>query len=133
MTRDSDGAKAFYDDVVGWNTGAKAPGDMDYRMIGAGDDFVGGVFTVTDEMCEHGARPVWLGYVGVDDVDSTITKLESLGGKVLMPAKDIPEVGRIAMVADPQGIPFYIMRGAVEGGTSTALSRKQTATVCGMN
>ena len=44
------------------------------------------------------------------------------GGKVLMPAWDIPDVGRIAMVTDPQGIPFYVMRGASDG-TSTAFGR----------
>lgn len=120
MTRDPFAAKAFYDDVVGWTIGERAPGDMDYRMIAAGDVFVGGVFRLTDEMLEHGAHPVWLGYVGVDDVDATVSKTEGLGGKVLMPAKDIPGVGHIAMIADPQGAPIYVMRGAVEDGMSTA-------------
>ena len=134
MTRDPDGAKAFYDGVVGWNIGERPPGDMDYRIIDAGegppsndsapsragDRYVGGVLRLTDEMCAHGARAVWLGYVGADDVDATITKLEGLGGRVLVPAKDIPAVGRIAMVTDPQGVPFYVMRGMGEDGTSTA-------------
>lgn len=71
-------------------------------------------------MCEHGARPVWLGYVHVDDVDNTLAKLQELGGKVLMLATEIPQVGRLAMVADPQGAPFYIMSGAVKSGASTA-------------
>lgn len=132
MTRDPDAAKAFYDEVVGWNMGGPAPGDMDYRTIAAGDSFVGGVLHLTDVQCEHGARPVWLGYVGVDDVDATAARLKELGGSVLMPAFDIPEVGRIAMVADPQGAPFYIMRGAVEGGTSTAF-RPQTEGHCCWN
>lgn len=70
--------------------------------------------------CEHGARPVWLGYVRVDNVDNTLVKLQELGGTVLMPAKEIPQVGRLAMVADPQGAPFYIMSGGVESGTSAA-------------
>lgn len=120
MTHDPDGAKAFYGDVVGWTIGAQAPGEMDYRMIAAGEDLVGGVFRLTDEMCEQGARPVWLGYIGVDNVDTTVSKLGELGGTVLMPAKDIAQVGRVAMLADPQGAPFYVMHGAVEGGTSTA-------------
>lgn len=122
MTKNSEQAKVFYEAVVGWTMGERAPGDMDYRMIAAGADFVGGLFKLTDEMCAQGAHPAWLGYVGVEDVDSTLSKLVQLGGKVLMPAWDIPEVGRIAMVADPQGAPFYIMRGAVEGGTSTSFS-----------
>ncbi len=120
MTREPDAAKAFYDDVIGWNMGQRLPGDIEYRQIMAGNEAVGGVLRLTDEMCEHGAQPVWLGYVGVDDVDQTLSRLQQLGGSVLMPAQDIPEVGRFAMVADPVGVPFYIMRGAVEDGTSTA-------------
>lgn len=123
MTRDPEKAKAFYQEVVGWKIGERASGDVDYRMIAAGDDFVGGMFTLTDDMCKEGTRPGWLGYVGVEDVDSTVSKARELGGAVLQPAWDIPEVGRIAMLADPQGAPFYVMRGAVEGGVSTAFAQ----------
>ena len=112
MSGDPDASKKFYDDVVGWKIGAKPPGDMDYRMISAPDGDVGGVLRLTDEMRTHGARPVWLGYFGVDDVDKTVAKITAAGGKILMPAWDIPNVGRIAMVTDPQGMPFYVMRGA---------------------
>ena len=122
MSGDPDASKKFYDDVVGWKVGAKPPGDMDYRMISAPDGDVGGVLRLTEEMRKHGARPVWLGYFGVDDVDKTVAKITAAGGKVLMPAWDIPNVGRIAMVTDPQGIPFYVMRGASDG-TSTAFGR----------
>ena len=110
MTSDPDGAKAFYDAVVpGWSIGDRLEGEQDYRMIGRSDGgSAGGVLKLTDEMRQHGARPIWLGYVGVDNVDATVAKLETLGGKALMPAFDIPQ-GRIAMVADPQGNPFYVM------------------------
>lgn len=110
MTPDPDGAKAFYDAVVGWSIGERLPGDQDYRMIGRGDGgFAGGVLGLTDDMRRHGARPIWLGYVGVDDVDATVSEIEARNGKALMPPFDIPQ-GRIAMVADPQGNPFYVMK-----------------------
>lgn len=110
MTTDPDAATKFYGDVVGWTISESIPGDQDYRMIGRSDGgFAGGVLGLTDEMRQHGARPIWLGYIGVDDVDTTVSKIEAKGGKVLMPAFDIPQ-GRIAMVADPQGNPFYLMR-----------------------
>jgi len=110
MTKDPDGAKAFYDAVVGWSIGERLPGDQDYRMIGRSDGgFAGGVLGLTEEMRQHGAKPIWLGYIGVDDVDATVTGIEAKGGKSLMPAFDIPQ-GRIAMVADPQGNPFYVMK-----------------------
>ncbi|MGQ9425579.1 VOC family protein [Gilvimarinus sp. F26214L] len=120
MTRDPTRAKSFYEDVVGWTISAEPPGDADYQLIGFGGDFVGGVLRLTEQMCDGGARPGWMGYVGVDDVDATVARLQTLDGKVLMPPRDLTGVGRFAMVADPQGIPFYVMRGAVEDGQSNA-------------
>lgn len=110
MTTDAEGAKAFYDAVVGWTIGEASPEFQGYRMIGRSDGkFNGGVLPLTDEMQQHGARPMWLGYLNVDDVDATAASIEGAGGKTLM-KHDIPNVGRIAMVADPQGVPFYIMK-----------------------
>ena len=111
ITPDAEASKAFYDKVVGWNFGDPVAEFQGYRMIGRSDGGVaGGVLPLTDEMKQHGARPVWLGYVGVDDVDAAIDSIEQAGGKALMPATDISNVGRIAMVADPQGAPFYVMK-----------------------
>ena len=114
MTRDPGAAKRFYDPVAGWTIEAQASGPTDYRMIDTGDGLVGGTMTLTRQMTDHGARPIWLGYIGVDDVDATVRAVEGKSGKLLMPARDIPDVGRIAMVTDPQGNPFYVMRGAVD-------------------
>ena len=126
ITPDPVAAKTFYDAVVGWNIEAQPSGEMDYRMIGAADGQAGGVMRLTDEMQSHGARPAWLGYVGVDDVDRSVAEIEQAGGKTLMPAFDIPNVGRIAFVTDPQGAPFYVMRGATdEASTAFSTDRAQ--------
>ena len=111
MTTDPDGAKRFYEAVIpGLTIGDSLAGDQDYRIINRSDGgSLGGIFGLTDEMRGHGARPIWMGYVGVDDVDGTVAAIEARGGKALMPAFDIPQ-GRIAMVADPQGNPFYVMK-----------------------
>jgi predicted enzyme related to lactoylglutathione lyase len=111
MTPDPNGATAFYGAVVpGWTVGQPIGGDQDYRIIGRSDGgSAGGVLALTEDMRQHGARPVWLGYIGADDVDATARQVEAKGGKLLMPAFDIPQ-GRIAMVTDPQGNPFYIMK-----------------------
>ena len=111
LTPDAEGSKAFYDSVIGWNIGEAVPEFQGYRMIGRSDGkFAGGVLPLNAEMQQHGARPTWLGYLHVGDVDRRIGEIEAAGGKALMPATDIPNVGRIAMVADPQGAPFYIMK-----------------------
>jgi hypothetical protein len=113
MTPDPEGSKAFYDALVGWNIGEAVPEFNGYRMIGRSDGkFAGGVLPLNDEMQKHGARPTWLGYILVPDVDRSVKSIEAAGGKGLMPATDIPNAGRIAMVADPQGAPFYVMKPA---------------------
>jgi uncharacterized protein len=113
MTPDVDAAKAFYDSVVGWSIAATSDFPNGYRMIERRDGkFAGGILPLTDEMQSHGAHPAWLGYIGVSDVDALATAVEGDGGKVLMPPFDIPGTGRVALLADPQGAPFYVMRGA---------------------
>lgn len=123
VTKDAAKAKAFYDSVCGWNIDAEpAPGGMDYRMINAADGQAGGVMQLNADMIAGGARPVWLGYLGVDDVDASVAAVVAAGGLVHLPAFDIPDVGRLAMVTDPQGVPFYVMRGA-SPHTSAAYQR----------
>lgn len=119
MTTDADAARAFYSEVVGWTIG-EGQGDSGYAMIGMPDGMVGGLLPLTQAMRDHGASPAWLMYVAVDDVDATAAAIEQAGGHILMPAWDIPQ-GRVAMVADPQGAPFYVMTPiAPEGGGASA-------------
>src|SRR5215210_2196861 len=123
LTPDPQGAKAFYEKVVGWAFGEQLPGGPEYRMIGRSDGGnAGGVLRLTDEMRQHGAKPLWLGYIGADDVDATIARLEAAGGKLLMPAFDVPDVGRIALVADAQGNPFYLMKPIPPAGDENKVS-----------
>lgn len=129
LTKDPDGAAAFYGPVVGWKVNDHSDpgaGGMDYRMIErSGGGNAGGVLKLTDEMTKSGARPCWLGYISVDDVDKAVADIVADGGKVQMPATDLP-VGRMAMVADPQGAPFYVMKpAAAEGLTSDVFSVDQ--------
>lgn len=113
MTGDPDGAKAFYDSVVGWtiaDAGTADPSGIEYRHIQRRDGgFTGGVLKLTPEMSAKGARPCWLGYLYVADVDAEAAKITGEGGTILMPPSDIPGAGRIALVTDPQGVPIYIM------------------------
>jgi predicted enzyme related to lactoylglutathione lyase len=123
ITPDPVGAKSFYDAVVGWTIEPQPSGEMDYRMISRADGGnAGGVMRLTDEMASHGARPIWLGYINVDDVDASVASIEGAGGKTLLPAFDIPGIGRIAMVADPQGAPLYVMKATPPSGQEDKVS-----------
>lgn len=137
MTTDANAAKDFYDALVGWNIDGKGtPEYGDYRMINRSDGkFAGGVLPLTDEMQQHGARPTWLGYIHVPDVDEAAASIERAGGKTLM-KHDVPNVGRIAMVTDPQGAPFYIMKPIPPAGDPNAKSdvfEPNTEQRCGWN
>ena len=114
ITPDPEESKAFYEAVAGWQVGPASEEHEGYREIRAGNAHAGGMMLLTDEMQQHGARPTWLGYIGVDDVDESVASIERAGARLLIPAFDIPGVGRLAMIADPQGVPFYVMRGAIE-------------------
>jgi len=123
ITSDIAGAKSFYDAVVGWNIADKSDFPNDYRMIGRSDGkFAGGAMQITDDMAQHGAKPTWLGYILVADVDRSVAAIEQAGGKTYMSAFDIPGVGRVAMVADPQGAPFYVMKPLPPEGDPNAKS-----------
>src|SRR5688572_11586774 len=107
MTTDQDAAIDFYTKVVGWSAADHENPEADFRyvILSAGERGMGGVFQLTDEMCAGGARPGWVGYIGVADTDSAAARIEEAGGTILMAPGDIPNVGRFAMVADPGGAP----------------------------
>ncbi|WP_230292670.1 VOC family protein [Croceicoccus sp. Ery5] len=137
MCRDLSVTEPFYAAVVGWNfvdTGMdNAPG---YRFIrhGAGDyDAMGGALALTDEMLAGGARPMWAVYFAVEDVDATVAAITARGGSVLMPAFDLEHVGRMAFVADPQGNPFYVMRGFSDMESRVFGETGEDTGLCGWN
>lgn len=131
MTDDADAAAAFYGSVTGWTIVASdPPSPMDYRMIRRQDGgTTGGVLPLTADMKQHGARPAWVPYLAVADVDAAVAAIVADGGKALMPRTDIAE-GSFAMVTDPFGTPFYLMKPTPAPGAtpSTAFTPDQPGT-----
>ncbi|TCM21843.1 hypothetical protein EDF56_101519 [Novosphingobium sp. PhB165] len=125
LTSDVDGAAAFYKAVVGWTFSAHSDpgaGGMDYRMIQRDDGgMAGGAMQITQDMAMGGARPCWLPYLNVEDVDAAVHAIVAEGGREQLPAFDLP-VGRIAMVADPQGVPIYLMKPVPPAGQTDSTS-----------
>jgi uncharacterized protein len=125
MTTDSNAAAGFYGAVMGWKIAGQPdalPGGQDYRMIARSDGgSAGGVMKLSPDMVKHGARPLWIGYLHVADVDASVQAIVADGGKLLMPRMDLP-VGSIAMVADPMGTPFYVMKPIPPPGKPEAKS-----------
>jgi uncharacterized protein len=105
LTSDVAAARRFYSDVVGWvsREHGSVPG---YGLFATGDSDIGGLMLMDAGI----TRPVWLGYISVDDVDATVAAAVSAGATVCVPPTDIPGVGRFAMILDPQRVATYVMR-----------------------
>lgn len=133
LTSDVDAAEAFYSEIFGWSARDSGQDHIDYRLASASGVDVGGLMQINDDMKAGGARPVWLGYIAVDDVDQSVAAITKAGGNLMMPAMDIPHVGRIAMVTDPQGAPFYVMRGASDAESQAFAYDKPRLGHCAWN
>lgn len=125
MTSDPAAAERFYGAVLGWQARSTEGSKFGYRIFGTGEADVAGLMTIPADAACAGMRPRWFPYIGVNDVDATTAEILRTGGMQHVPPTDIPGVGRFAMVADPQGIAFYVMRGAMEG-TSTSFCPRKT-------
>jgi len=110
ITTDTAGAKAFYDDVVGWTSQDMPMPDGLYTVLQADGNGVGGVMQIPPDAKAKGTPPNWTGYIAVDDTDAAAAKVKTLGGSIMRPPQDIPGIGRFAVVADPTGAVFAIMK-----------------------
>jgi predicted enzyme related to lactoylglutathione lyase len=106
-TRDSKKAGDFYSSVFGWTKNTQSYG-MEYTIFENGGRGNGGMFQITPEM--GNLPPHWLPYFTVDDCDAKAQKASSLGATVMKPPDDIPGVGRFAILKDPQGAAFAIIK-----------------------
>jgi predicted enzyme related to lactoylglutathione lyase len=111
MTTDTKAAKNFYGKVVGWGAQDMPMPGMTYTLLTKGDTQVGGLMDLPEDAKKMNTPPSWIGYVAVDDVDATAAKVKRLGGTVYVEPKDIPNIGRFAVVADPQKAAFALFKG----------------------
>lgn len=95
-------AKEFYHALLGWESRDMEAGDCVYTIFKSGDKDIGGMYEIPKDKKDM-IPPVWLSYIAVDDVDSIVTKAQSLGAQVRCPATSVGDYGRFAVVADPTG------------------------------
>ncbi|WP_417520113.1 VOC family protein [Minwuia sp.] len=113
-TSDLEGAKKFYTEVIGWTVDAMPMADGGtYHIFKDGEEMRGGMMS-TAEIPGDPPPPHWMGYIGVDDVDATCEKAKAGGGQILNGPFDIPNVGRMAVIMDPQGAVVSVMKGTDE-------------------
>jgi predicted enzyme related to lactoylglutathione lyase len=120
MTTDTVAATAFYRAVLGWGARDAEPADHPYTILSAGETPVAGLMGMPRAARDAGARPGWIGYVAVDDVDAMAVRVGAAGGTVHHAADDIPGVGRFAVVGDPQGAIFVLFKSFDPGQAPAA-------------
>ena len=112
-TRDPDAAQRFYGDVFGWEA---APIEMDGQTVYVtwrlGGRTIGGMLPM-GEMFPPEVPANWLAYFGSEDLDASLRQVEQLGGRMLVPARQMPQ-GRFAVAADPQGAAFALWEGSYD-------------------
>jgi uncharacterized protein len=111
MTTDINAAQKFYGDVVGWGAEDSGTPGAHYTLFTVNDQGVAGLMPIPDDARKAGARPSWMGYIAVDDVDEAAARLQQEGGKVHRPPTEVPGVIRFCIVSDPQGAAFIIAKG----------------------
>ena len=109
MTPAPDAALAFYCALLGWSTQKMPMPGGDYHVVRVGETAVGGVMAMPPEAKAGGMPPCWGSYVTVDDVDATARRAIELGGQVVHGPQDIPGVGRMAVIIDPQGAALNVI------------------------
>ena len=105
-TTDVEGAQRFYEQVFGWTTSEMGPEYGGYRIFNRAETGIAGLMSLPDDSIP----PHWQPYVAVDDPDRTAAKAAELGGSALLEPMDVPAVGRIAVLSDPQGATFGIIK-----------------------
>ncbi len=107
-TSDTAEAGDFYTTLFGWGKDVQQLGPMEYTSFTNGDRPAAGMFTITPEM--GNVPPHWLVYFAVDDCDAATQKATELGAMAIKPPDDIPGVGRFAILLDPQGAAFAVIK-----------------------
>ncbi|EZP72719.1 Glyoxalase [Sphingomonas paucimobilis] len=122
MTSDPEAAIRFYGDVAGWTAqpfGGERTDDP-YHVVSGSAGPLGGIMRIPAEARDCGMTPWWGGYIGSADVDADARRLAEAGGSVKRAPEDIPGVGRFAVMGDPGGAVFMLLKGSSPDGMDAA-------------
>lgn len=117
MTTHVEQAKRFFGALLGWEYSAMDMGAQGtYTIIQNQGQGAGGMMALADSKAAPGTPPHWVSYVEVDDVDARTGRVEGLGGKVMSGPFDIPNVGRMSVIADPTGAVICLITTTMPDG-----------------
>jgi predicted enzyme related to lactoylglutathione lyase len=103
-TTDAAAAKSFYGGLFGWEMSDREGREgAVYTICHLDHDAVGGLFEMPGDMRATGVPPTWTSYVTVDAAEAAAARARELGGEVVDDARDVGDVGRVAVLRDPLG------------------------------
>jgi len=117
-TTDQDAAKTFYSSTFGWsvNDFPMGPGEV-YTMFQLDGRDAAAAYAMRPEQRSQGVPSHWMLYVCVTSADDAVKRAQELGGKVLAPAFDVMDFGRMAVIQDPTGAVFSVWQPMTHIGT----------------
>ena len=109
MTTDIKAAATFYGHVIGWDAREHVMADnRTYTVFSKGQEIAAGLMAMPEALYAEGAVPCWSGYIASDNVDVDAARVWDAGGEIKKLPEDIPDVGRLAVAADPGGAVFLL-------------------------
>jgi len=109
MTGDPDKARTFYTSLIGWSTEDMRGEFGNYTIFQRpGGAKAGGMMKTPDDMA--GVPPHWMTYFAVSDIQQNTEQVKKLGGNVVVPPTEIPNIGSFAVYTDPQGAAFAVLQ-----------------------
>ncbi len=109
VTPDQETSGAFFSKLLGWSIKQVDVGEFGtYTLFQKEGQDIAGMMNPTPDTPGKGSS--WHSYIAVDDIDDCAKQVVTLGGKVLVPPHDVPDVGRICAVSDPTGAIVHLMQ-----------------------
>ena len=132
-TTDTASARKFYEELFGWRRSFVLRNGSFYTLMRFEGKDVSALNELRERQMPPGAAPQWLLYVAVENVDRSVAQAAALGGRLLVAAFEVMDVGRMAIVQDPTGATFALWQarehiGAQLMNHSGALSWQELAT-----
>ncbi len=110
LCNDANAAAAFYGRILPWASQPFSPGSPYLVFTAKGGTPLAGNMSLPAEARAMGTVPHWRAYIGAGDVDAIVVQASRLGARILEPPRDLPAVGRAALLADPEGARFGVYR-----------------------
>jgi hypothetical protein len=108
LTNNTDQAGKFYTQLFGWSGNVQQMGPTAYTMFMKGQAPAGGMMAIAPEWGK--VPPHWMIYISVEDCEKSVALAKKLGGEILAPPTDVPNVGRFSTMRDPQGAVFSVIK-----------------------